>query len=142
MQMVHLLEQTLYHSLLRIAVCVMACALVFDSGLLVKSTAILSNNTQIYLANAIGVNASVVPTEVNQLTARITELEGELQTKNREIQVNLNENDNANSFDKSTFVLSVILFILLVLIVLNFALDYLRMRNVNPLYKESDSRTA
>lgn len=139
--MVHLLEHTLYHSMLRIAVCVIAFALVFDSGLIVAGTANISNNTQLYLANAVGVNASVAPTEVNQLTARITELEGELQTQEREIAVNLNKN-NAGSFDKSTFVLSVILFILLVLIVLNFTLDYLRMRNPNRLYKESDSLTA
>lgn len=127
--------------MLRIAVCVMALALIFDSGLMVAGTANLSNNTQLYLANAVGVNASVAPTEINQLTARITELEGELQTKEREIAVNLNKNNSA-AFDKSTFVLSVILFILLVLIVLNFALDYLRTRNVNSLYKESDSQPA
>lgn len=140
--MVHLIEHTLYHSMLRIAVCVIALALVFDSGLIVAATANISNNTQLYLANAVGVNASVAPTEVNQLTARITELEGELQTREREIAVNLNKNDNAGAFDKSTFVLSIILFILLVLIVLNFTLDYLRMRNPDRLYKESDSRTA
>lgn len=140
--MVHLIEHTLYHSMLRIAVCVIALALVFDSGLIVAATANISNNTQLYLANAVGVNASVAPTEVNQLTARITELEGELQTREREIAVNLNKNDNAGAFDKSTFVLSIILFILLVLIVLNFTLDYLRMKNPDRLYKESDSRTA
>lgn len=140
--MVHLIEHTLYHSMLRIAVCVIALALVFDSGLIVAATANISNNTQLYLANAVGVNASVAPTEVNQLTARITELEGELQSREREIAVNLNKNNNAGAFDKSTFVLSIILFILLVLIVLNFTLDYLRMRNPDRLYKESDSRTA
>ncbi len=140
--MVHLIEHTLYHSMLRIAVCVIALALVFDSGLIVAATANISNNTQLYLANAVGVNASVAPTEVNQLTARITELEGELQTREREIAVNLNKNNNAGAFDKSTFVLSIILFILLVLIVLNFTLDYLRMKNPDRLYKESDSRTA
>ncbi len=128
--------------MLRIAVCVIALALVFDSGLIVAATANISNNTQLYLANAVGVNASVAPTEVNQLTARITELEGELQTREREIAVNLNKNNNAGAFDKSTFVLSIILFILLVLIVLNFTLDYLRMKNPDRLYKESDSRTA
>ncbi len=139
--MVHLLEHTLYHSMLRIAVCVMALTLIFDSGLIVAGTANLSSNTQLYLANAVGVNASVAPTEVNQLTARITELEGELKTKEREIAVNLNKN-NSTAFDKSTFVFSIILFILLVLIVLNYALDYLRTRSVNSLYKESDSQPA
>ena len=125
-----LLEKTLYHSLLRISVCVMAVVLIFDSGILLSSTNKLSVSTQQYLANAVGVKVGVAPTELNTLTARITELEGELEKKDREIAVKLNtETSPAN--DESTFVLSVILFILLVLIVLNYALDYIRMRDMD-----------
>lgn len=121
-----------YHSVLRIAVLVFAVVLVFDSGLLLKNTKILSTSTQQYLANAVGVYVGVAPTEVNQLTARITELEGELDAKERLIAVNLS-NRSDGSMDRSTLILSVIVFILLVLIILNYILDYLRMRQIKPL---------
>jgi hypothetical protein len=116
-----------YHSLLRIALCVCAVALVFDSGLIFKGTADLSNSAQNYVATAVGVKVGVAPNDVNVLTARITELEQELATKEREINVNVGDNGSVSGIDMSTFVLSIILFILLVLIVLNYALDYLRL---------------
>ena len=124
------LEQTLYHSLLRVALIVVAITLVFDSGLLFSKSAELSSSTQQYLANAVGVTVGVSPNEVNQLTGRITELEQELAAE-REIAVSLNS-ENAPSTDKSTFVLSIILFILLVLIILNYALDYVRAKTLRP----------
>lgn len=119
-----------YHSLLRIALCVCAIVLVFDSGLLSKATADLSSSAQDYVATAVGVKVGVAPNDVNVLTARITELEQELATKEREINVNTGDDSSASGFDMSTFVLSIILFILLVLIVLNYALDYLRLESV------------
>ncbi len=125
------LEKTVYHSILRIALVVFAFLLVFDSGIISSKTSEMSMSTQNYLANAIGINASVTPTEVNQLTARITQLEGEVSEKDRQINVNLNTSESG--MDKSTLVLSIILFILLVLILLNYLLDYLRMRQVNNL---------
>ncbi len=124
------LEQTLYHSLLKIFAVVLAVVLVFDSGLLFPVTKQISTDTGQYLANSVGVTVGVAPTEVNQLTARITELEGQLEEANeRQIAVNLNTEDGV-SVDRSTFVLSAILFILLVLIVLNYALDFVRMRTL------------
>lgn len=135
------LENTLYHSFLRVAVCVMAFALVFDSGLLFKSTSIISNTAQQHLASVVGVSVGVAPNEVNQLTARITELETELQAKERLIAVNVRDN-SAGGIDKSTFLLSIILFILLVLIVLNYALDFARTRRIKPNYEESTSQMA
>ncbi len=126
------LAHSTYHSVLRIAVLVFVVVLVFDSGLLLKNTKILSTSTQQYLANAVGVYVGVAPTEVNQLTARITELEGELDAKERLIAVNLS-NRSDGSMDRSTLILSVIVFILLVLIILNYILDYLRMRQIKPL---------
>jgi len=108
--------------------------LVFDSGLLLKSTADISNLAQQHVANVVGVSVGVAPTELNQLTSRITELETELEAKERLIAVNVNNNTNSSSVDRSTFILSVILFILLVLIVLNYALDFLRSRKINPQY--------
>jgi hypothetical protein len=119
-------SETLYHSLLRIAVCVCALVLVFDSGLVYTATQSLSQGAQDYVATAVGVKVSVPENEVNVLTSRITELEQELAAKDREIAVSLSTETNRGTLDTSTFVLSVILFILLVLIVLNYALDYIR----------------
>ncbi len=141
--MVRLLEKTLYHSFLRVAICVFAFLLVFDSGVLIKQTASLSDFTQNHLANVVGVTVGVAPNDVNQLTSRITELETELARKERLIAVNVRDNA-AGGIDKSTYFLSAILFILLVLIVLNYALDYLRTRkNVPPqIYEEQNPSVA
>lgn len=121
---------SVYHSLLRIALCVCALVLVFDSGLFSKATADLSSSAQDYVATAVGVKVGVAPNDVNVLTARISELEQELATKEREINVNVGDDNVASGIDMSTFVLSIILFILLVLIVLNYALDYLRLESI------------
>lgn len=130
----HSLEKTLYHSFLRVAVVVTAFVLVFDSGILIQSTASLSDFTQVHLANVVGVTVGVAPTEVNQLTARITELETEVAAKERLIAVNL-KNNSDSGIDKSTFILSATLFILLVLILLNYVLDYRRSRNNVTVYE-------
>jgi hypothetical protein len=128
------LEKSMYHSLLRISVCVFALVVLFDSGLLTKSTASLSTTAQDYVASAVGVKVSVAPNDVNILTARITELEREVASKDREIAVNLSTGSEGE-IDRSTFVLSIILFILLVLIVLNYALDFVRSRTEFVTYK-------
>ncbi len=142
--MIKPIETTLYHSFLRVSVCVFALVLVFDSGLLFKSTAGISNLAQQHVANVVGVSVGVAPTELNQLTSRITELETELKAKERLIAVNVANNTNSSStFDRSTFILSIILFILLVLIVLNYVLDYMRSRRIDSQYEnETTSRLA
>lgn len=124
------LENSVYHSLLRIALCVFAILLVFDSGIVSKNTKTLSNNAQEYLASAVGVTVGVPANDVNLLTRRITELQTELDKRDREIAINLDKGDETSvgGLDTSTFVLSVILFILLFLIVLNYILDYIRFR--------------
>ncbi|USN87817.1 MAG: hypothetical protein H6779_05485 [Candidatus Nomurabacteria bacterium] len=122
------LQNSTYHSLLRVFSVVFAVVLVFDSGALIPATKGLSTSTQEYLANVVGVQVGVSPTEVNQLTARITELEGELEAKDREIAVNFNE-PSSNGMDKSTLIISIILFILLILILLNYVLDFIRSRD-------------
>jgi len=127
--MVKSLRYSIYHSALRVSVLVFAILLIFDSGLITDKSKFLSISTQQYLANAVSVQVGVAPTEVNQLTARITELEGELAVKERLIAVNLTENTSA-TMDKSTLVLSIIVFILLVLILLNYVLDFVRMRRM------------
>ena len=134
------LEHTLYHSFLRIAVCVLAFVVVFDSGLLFPETAMLSEMTRNHMANVVGVSVGVSPNELNQLTGRITELETELAAKERLIAVNVRDNTAASGTDTSTFVLGAILFILLVLIVLNYALDFARSRKFA--YEKTSSQVA
>jgi hypothetical protein len=112
---------------------VCAITLVFESGILSESTAVLSQNTHSYLANAVGMSAGVAPTELNQSTAQLTQKERELAAREasleeREIAVNLSTAPNSSSNDRATYILSGILFILLVLILLNYALDYLRRK--------------
>lgn len=125
------MEHSLYHSLLRIAALSVAVVLAFDSGVLLPVTQELSHNAQQYVASAVGVNASVTPNEVNQLTADLTARQQELarreaQLQEREIAVGLNTDGDGDQTNLSTYFLSAILFILLVLILLNYLLDFLR----------------
>lgn len=120
-----------YHSILRIASAVVAIMLVFESGLLSGTTAQLADNTELYLANAVGVSVGVAPTELNQVTAALTARERELDARElalaeREIAVTIDGGAMAGTRDTGTFILATILFILLVLIILNYALDYAR----------------
>lgn len=124
-----------YHSFLRIVALTFAVVLLFDSGLLNPATSELSNNTQLYLASAVGVRASVEPTELNTLTAQITSRERDLDAREaaltqREISVGLGGDLLSGKTNYSTYILSVILFILVVLIVLNYALDFARERRL------------
>lgn len=126
------MEHTIYHKVLRVFSAVFALLLIFESGLINEATVKISQDTHMYVANAVGMSASVQPNELNQITAHLTQREKELDQREkelneREISVNLSTGANIDS-DKTTFVLSSILFILLVLILLNYALDYLRSR--------------
>jgi hypothetical protein len=117
-------KNSMYHRVLRVAALVTAFVLLFESGLVHHSTAILSQNTHQYLANAVGVGASVEPTELNMVTAELTAAKIELQ-REREINVGLREGQGN---DNTVYILSGILFVMLVLIILNYTLDYLRYR--------------
>lgn len=128
------LEDTNYHKVLRIASVVCALVLVFESGLINESTSQISQGTHAYLANAIGMSAGVKPTELNQYTAALTQKERELEAREaalleREIAVDL-ETSGVPSNDTAVYLLSSVLFILLVLILLNYVLDYLRSREL------------
>lgn len=127
------LEHTGYHKLLRVALVVVACVLVFESGLFSDVTAHLSDSTEQYLANAVGVSVGVEPTELNEITAALTQREQQLaareaaiSAREREIDVSISRGGGVAGDDVSTFILSAILFILLVLIVLNYVLDFVR----------------
>lgn len=125
-----------YHSVLRIASAVVAVMLIFESGLMSPVTARLADQTENYLANAVGVSVGVAPTELNQMTAALTARDQELDARElaiaeREIEVGLSGGGGAMGMDSGTFVLATLLFILLVLIILNYALDYARARERN-----------
>ncbi len=128
------LEHSAYHSLLRISAVVVACVLVFEAGLLSQATAQLSDRTELYLANAVGVSVGVAPNEFNQITAALTAREKELEEREmaiaqREISVGIETGEDGGfSVDRGTFILAAILFIQLVLIVLNYVLDFARRR--------------
>lgn len=124
------MQYSLYHSILRVTTAALALVLLFDSGFVLPVTSELSDNTQLYLGSVIGVSAGVEPTELNLMTAELTKKEQELNTREQEIkerEIGLNSNSiSSQTKDTSTFILSVILFILLTLIVLNYALDFVR----------------
>lgn len=123
------MEYSLYHKLLRISSVVLAAALVFQSGMFSNATALMSLQTQTYLANSVGVFVGVAPTELNTITAGLTAKElaldaREKNIKQREIDVGID--GGAETRDMTTFVLGLVLFIVVLLLVLNYALDYLR----------------
>ena len=123
------IQDSMYHRVLRVCAVVCALILLFESGLINHSTSILALQTNQYLANAVGMSASVEPNELNTYTARLTEQKNlldarEAAIRDREIQIGLASGENPNQ--TTTYVLASILFVLLLLIILNYALDYLR----------------
>jgi hypothetical protein len=126
-----MMEFTVYHKLLRISAVVLAIALVFQSGMASNTTALMTLQTQSYLANSVGVFVGVEPTELNTITAGLTAKELALDAREqslnqREIDVGLN--GGGATRDVTTFVMGLVLFIVVLLLVLNYALDYLRYR--------------
>ena len=126
-----LLQTSAYHRILRIAAVVFAVVLVFQSGLVSDSTAKVARGTSAYIATAVGMSVGVKPTELNQYTAALTKKEQELAAREaalqeRELEIGLSTDGQAQ--DSSTYILASILFILLVLIILNYTLDFLRSR--------------
>ena len=128
-----MLQFTTYHKILRISLAVVTCVLVFQSGLLSDVTPRLAMQTQRYMANAVGVTVGVAPTELNTITADLTRRETALAAreqslKEREISVGLNGGSAGMSQTTTTFLLATVLFILLVLVILNYVLDFVRAR--------------
>lgn len=125
-----------YHKVLRVSAVVCTMMLLFESGLVHDSTRQLSIGTHEYLANAVGATASIDPTELNTLTAELTAQKLALQQREtslreREIEIGLLPGESANQ--KTTYILAGVLFLLLILIVLNYTLDYLRLREMKRL---------
>lgn len=129
------LQTTLYHSLLRMTALTLAIVLLFVSGFVHPVTKIFTQNTTQYLASAVGASASVEYTELNQITAALTKQQAELDAREasiteREISIGLAPGSSAKSGDTATLITSALLFVILVLIVLNYILDYMRARPV------------
>lgn len=122
--------------LLRISALTLALVLLFDSGLLSPLTKQLSQGTQLYVANVVGVGAQVAPTELNTLTAQLTERQRDLDAReaalsSREMNVGLGSGGvGGQSNELSTYILSLVLFIIVVMLVLNYALDFARYRRL------------
>jgi hypothetical protein len=122
------MTEGVYHRALRSALLVMAFVTVFDSGLVSPLTKQLSDNTILYLAQSAGVYAQIAPNEYNTITAELTRRETELAAREAELR-DIEARDFGNSRpDYSTYVLASILFILTVLITLNYVLDWRRAR--------------
>lgn len=120
-----------YHRVLRVAAVVCAFVLTIESGLLSDSTHYIMSDTSRYVASVVGMSASIEPTELNQYTAALTQKERELEAweaalNQREIAVSVGAGESDS--DRATYLLAGVLFILLVLILLNYTLDYLRAR--------------
>lgn len=99
---------TRYHKFLRTMMVVVACLLIADSGMYFPITKQLSNVTTQYVASVtLGTDTSITENTNNTPVAPQNE-------KN----------------DYSTFILSVIQFILILLIVFNYVLDFIRAREM------------
>ncbi len=134
-----MMKHSMYHATLRISALTLALVLLFTSGIFSPVTKQLTQDTSNYLATAIGMNAAVLPNEFNTLNTQLEESDKEI--TQREIAVSLKEQSNP---DVATFILSAVLFILLVLILLNYALDYMRSRKrvTNTLQNEQGAALA
>ncbi len=127
------LQQSTYHSLLRISSVVVAIMLAFVSGLFSPVTSQLADTTEQYLANVVGVTVGVLPTELNTKTAELTARERALEARElavaeREIAVTVGGGGVVDGMRTDTLILATILFILLVLIVINYVLDFTQHR--------------
>ena len=122
-----------YHQVLRVAALVVALVLVFDSGLLDESTRVLSQQAQQQMASTIGVNVGVAPTELNTITAELSQWQRSLEARElalseRELTTGVVRDGTGEPVAFSTYLLSGLLFVLIVLITLNYILDYRRAR--------------
>ena len=123
-----------YHSFLRISILVSAFALIFDSGILFPVTKQFSDNTISYVAGtagSVGMFASVPQNELNTLSAQIAEQQKMLDAREatlRAREISARGYDSGGSIDYSTYIISVVLFILTVLLVLNYVMDWVRIR--------------
>jgi hypothetical protein len=104
-----------------------ATVLAFSSGAIVSDTAYFASSAERYLANTVGMYASVPANEVNTLNAALTERAGELERREREIDARAREGSFITD-PRTIYALSAILLIQLVLILANYAFDFRRAK--------------
>ena len=125
------ISHSLYHSSLRVSALSLTCTLLFVSGALVSETQVLTVETEQYLANAVSASAGVAPNEYNVITAALTEQEAALDERaarlhERELALGLSTASTRTVWDAEvvTVVNSILLFIVVVLMVINYTLDF------------------
>jgi hypothetical protein len=115
---------------------IVATILTFVSGAVVTDTRYLAVSTEKYLANAVGMYASVPENEINVLNAQLTQKSAELDRREREIGARAK--DTPFITDPLTiYALSLILLVQLALILTNYALDFRRARSAQVLQQVS-----
>jgi len=123
------LHHSLYHATLRVSAALGALLLLFVSGILHEATALIAQDATRHIAAAVGMSLGVAPNEINQITAALTEREQQLQQREltiREREIELGLATGSSRTAASTYILSAILFILLLMIVFNYILDFSR----------------
>lgn len=124
---------TVYHKILRVGAVAVAGLLFFQSNGIpfVNLPSVL--NARVLVANVIGISAGVAPTELNTITAELTKRTTELDKREalvKEREINARATDSSASFVVSNYILSAVLLLLLVLIITNYAFDFLRARKI------------
>lgn len=120
-----------YHKFLRVTGVTLSLVLLFDSGILAPISKQLSDNTVLYLANSVGVSVGVPENELNVITAALTKRETELAKREADLaarEISARDFGQSSAINYSTYILATILFVLTVLMVLNYVLDFTRAR--------------
>jgi hypothetical protein len=118
-----------YHRALRVSALITFLLLGFMSGMLFPQGDMLSRTTSAYLANVVGVGASVVPNGTNTLVQELKNRSDLLDQKEREIDARARDHESPFG-DPTVLALSLILGVQLILIVTNYILDYRRFRTL------------
>lgn len=128
------MEVGIYHKLLRVSAVVVTLVLLFDGGFFSPLTKQLSDNAIFYVANSVtGMSARVEENELNKITTELTEWESSLAEREAALEsreISVRDFNQTGTTDYSTYILSAILFILTTLIVLNYILDWMRIRKI------------
>jgi hypothetical protein len=125
------MTDTRYHQVLRTSLVIVAFTLVFDGGFVTPISKHLSDNTINYVANSVGVLAQIEPNELNTLAAELAERERQLNARDAALrEIEARDFGTGTTFDISTYILSSILFLLTVLIITNYVLDWRRAHPV------------
>ncbi len=133
-------QSLLYRSLLRVSVVVTAIVLLFQSGLVDDRTTVVFLDATENLQAMVGLSMSVAPTEITLFTAELTKRQQLLNAReetiaSRENELGLTGGSTQNNTETTTYILAAILLIQLILLILNYLLDYVRSREnqVNPI---------